>query len=223
MLKIFIPAYNEENVIEKTIIDISSLLSKISNDYKLYLIDDGSTDNTGIIGSSMKLKNFFYIKCNGPSRRENLVQSMIKHSNDGDIVCFMDADRSTGEDAIKNAVNSIKKGYDIVIGSRYVKGSKIKRKSDRLFISKIFNAFVRFFYGSKINDHECGFKFFKADVLKVLVKDMGINYQRKMFWDSEMLIRAQRKNFSILEVPVFWVEGPKSSLSFSKELPMIWY
>ena len=222
MLKIFIPAYNEEKIIDSNIRNIYSLLSKRFNSFKLYLVDDGSTDNTYNIAKSIKLKNFVYVRCNGPSRREYLVQSMVKFSSDGDVVGFMDADRSTGEDYLDHAVSSIK-DFDIVIGSRYVSGSDIKRKIDRLFISKCFNFFVRTFYGSRINDHECGFKFFKAKVLKELVKDMGINFERKMFWDSELLIRAQRKNFRILEVPVFWVEGAKSALSFKKELPMVLY
>src|SRR3989344_9669057 len=136
----------------------------------------------------------------------------------------MDADRSTGEEALKQAVGSIEKdNYDIVIGSRYVRGAKIKRTFNRRVISFLFNNFVRLYFNSKIKDHECGFKFFKAEILKDLVKEMGINYERKMFWDSEMLIRAQKKKLKILEIPVAWVEGPKSALTFKKELPMIKY
>ena len=149
---------------------------------------------------------------------------MVKYSNKRDIIGFMDVDRSTGEEALRLAVDSLKENkYDIVIGSRYVAGSKIKRKADRLIISKLFNTFVRIYYNSKIKDHECGFKFFKAEILKDLVNEMGINYKRKMFWDSEMLIRAQKKKLRIREIPINWIEGTKSALSFKKELPMLKY
>lgn len=223
MLKIFVPAYNEEKNIEKNIKDIHKILTNKFNEFKLYVINDGSTDNTENILNNIKQKNFEAIKCNGPSRRENLVQSMVKYSKDGDIVGFMDADRSTDEDALDLIIKPLEENFDIVIGSRYVKGAIIKRTIKRRTISFFFNLFVKFYFNSKINDHECGFKFFKANVLKALVKDMGINNERKMFWDSEMLVRAQRKNYKILEIPVTWFEGPKSALSFKKELPMLKY
>ena len=223
MLKIFVPAYNEEAAIGENLTNIYNILYKRFRSFNLYLIDDGSTDNTGDIAKNLKLKNFTYLKCNGPSRRENLVQSMAKYSGNNDIVGFVDADRSTGEMALNLALNPLSNDYDIVIGSRYIKGSKIKRKLDRRIISFLFNKFVKFYFNSKIKDHECGFKFFKGKILKELVNEMGINFQRKMFWDSEMLVRAQRKKLRILEIPVTWVEGPKSALSFKKELPMIKY
>ncbi len=224
MLRIFVPAYNEEHIIEQSVRFFLTKIGKQFYNFKLYLVDDGSTDNTGTIAKKLKLPHFQYVRCNGPSRRENLVQTMARISKDEDVVGFMDADRSTGLEALQGAVNAIsKKKYDIVIGSRYVPGARIKRKPDRLFISKCFNAFVRLYFGSKIRDHECGFKFFRGRVLKELVKEMGINQQRKMFWDSEMLVRAQRKRLKVLEVPVSWVEGPKSALSFKKELPMVAY
>ncbi len=223
MLRIFIPAYNEENLIEENVKNIHKIISSQFKNFKLYLVDDGSTDKTGEIARKIRLKNFNYLKCNGPSRRENLVQSMAKYSDDKDIVGFMDADRSTGEEALKLAVNNIENNYDIAIGSRYVKGAKIKRTINRFLISKLFNMFIKLYFNSKIKDHECGFKFFKGGILKELVKEMGINYERKMFWDSEMLVRAQRKKLKILEVPVTWVEGQKTALTFKKELPMIRY
>src|SRR3989344_5304017 len=183
MLKIFIPCYNEEKAIEKNTKKVYEILSSKFKNFKLYVIDDGSKDKTSEILKRLKLKNFVYVRCNGPSRRENLVQSMC----------------------------------------RYSKGAKIKRKLDRRIISFLFNLSVRIYFNSKIRDHECGFKFFKAKILKDLVKEMGINYERKMFWDSEMLVRAQRNKLKILEIPVAWVEGPKSALTFKKELPMIKY
>ena len=223
MLKIFIPCYNEEKAIEKNTKKVYEILSSKFKNFKLYVIDDGSKDKTSEILKRLKLKNFVYVRCNGPSRRENLVQSMCRYSNNNDLIGFMDADRSTGEEALDLAIKAIENNYDIVIGRRYVKGAKIKRKLDRRIISFLFNLSVRIYFNSKIRDHECGFKFFKAKILKDLVKEMGINYERKMFWDSEMLVRAQRNKLKILEIPVAWVEGPKSALTFKKELPMIKY
>jgi len=82
---------------------------------------------------------------------------------------------------------------------------------------------LNIYFFSRVRDHECGFKLFKYEVIRDLIKDMGWNLQRRAFWDSEMLIRAQQKGYRIKEVPVIWVEGPKSYISIKKEKSMIIY
>lgn len=224
MYKVFIPAYNEEKAIAKNVRAVYSFLEKIfRKDFRLYLVNDGSTDMTGQIADNIKLKNFIHLRMKGPTRRENLAQAMVKYTAPGDIAVMADADRSTGEEAFYKAITALNQGYDIVIGSRYVKGSRIRRKAGRRIISLFFNLFMRFYFGSRIKDHECGFKFFRHEVLKDLVHEMGWSLERRMFWDTEMLIRAQKKKYRIKEVPVYWVEGPKSALSFWRERSMIPY
>jgi len=224
MIKIFIPIYNEEKFIGPNLKEISKELSKIFNEkFIIYLVNDGSTDKTGEIIDSLKLKNAIQLRCKGPTVRENLAKMLSRHSNNEDLLLFMDSDLSTDMAAIPYLFNEVKNNFDIVIGSRYVKGSKIKRTPYRFMISKLFNFFLRFYFNSKINDHECGFKLFKAKVVKDLVNEMGWNLHRRAFWDSEMLIRAQKKGYSIKEIPVKWVEGPKTYISVKKERTMIPY
>ena len=136
---------------------------------------------------------------------------------------YMDSDRSTNEIVIPKMISMIDQGFDICIGNKYGKTSKIKRNIDRYIISKLYNWFVNLYYFTNISDHGCGFKAFRAKVLQDLVKDMGWNNERKMFWDSEMLIRARRKNWKIAQVDVSWVEGPKSALTIFSEISMIKY
>jgi len=224
MIKVFIPAFNEEKFIGTNLKYIFFKFSKlIKEDFVIYLINDGSTDRTGEIVDSLNIKNLIHIRCKGPTVRENLAKMLFKYGNDDDILLFMDADLSTDIATIPQLLNEINKDYDIVIGSRYVKGSKLKRIPYRYIVSKLFNLFLKFYFGSKIKDHECGFKLFKAKIIKEIIREMGWNLQRRAFWDSEMLIRAQQKNYSIKEVPVIWVEGPKSYISIKKEKSMIPY
>lgn len=94
----------------------------------------------------------------------------------------------------------------------------------RKVISFCFNNCIRLFFGSKIRDHECGFKIFKTSSLKKIVEKTGIdNKDRKMFWDSEMWIYAQDLKLKVLEIPITWTEGKKSALRFKTELSMIKY
>lgn len=224
MIKIFIPAYNEEAFIEKNLRYMYKRFTDLlKEEFILYLVNDGSTDRTGEIIDSLNLKNLIHLRCKGPTVRENLAKMIFKHGNDGDLIFFMDADLSTNMSAIPQLLAAINNGYDIAIGSRYIKGSRLMRTPYRFFISKVFNLFLRFYFFSRINDHECGFKLFKASVIKDIIKDLGTNLLRRAFWDSEMLIRAQQKKYKIKEVPVSWVEGPKSYISVNKEKSMVPY
>ncbi len=224
MIKIFIPVYNEEEFIEQNLLYMYKKFSQLlEKEFIIYIVNDGSTDQTGNIIDSFSLKNIRHLKCKGPSVRENLAKMFVEHGKKDDLIFFMDADLSTNMSALPQMFAEIRNGYDIVIGSRYQKGSKLERTPFRFFVSKIFNLIIRLYFGSKIKDHECGFKLFKVHIVKDLIKDMGWNLDRRAFWDSEMLIRAQKKKYKIKEVPVTWVEGPKSYISVKKEKSMIPY
>ncbi len=224
MIKIFIPCYNEEEFIEANLRYMVPKFSKLlKDDYKIYIVNDGSTDRTGDILDSINIDNVIHLKCNGPSVRENLAKMFVKQGKKGDLIFFMDADLSTDMSALPQLISEMKKGFDIVIGSRYQKGAKLNRIPYRFIVSKIFNTFLNLYFGSRVRDHECGFKLFRYEVIRDLVKDMGWNLQRRAFWDSEMLIRAQQKGYRIKEVPVIWVEGPKSYISIKKEKSMLRY
>ncbi len=224
MIKIFIPVYNEERFIKSNLkYMLNRFLNLLYDDFIIYIVNDGSIDKTGDIIDSMNFKNLIHLRCKGPTVRENLAKMILKHAENNDLIFFMDADLSTDMSAIPQLFKTIKQGYDIAIGSRYIKGSRLSRTPYRFIVSKIFNLFLRIYFSSKINDHECGFKLFKANIIKDLIKDMGWNLQRRAFWDSEMLIRAQRKKYKIREIPVIWREGPKSYISIKKEKSMATY
>ncbi|MBW3003735.1 glycosyltransferase [Candidatus Woesearchaeota archaeon] len=225
MISLFIPMYNEEHVIEQSIPKVLEFLRTVPKDIKLIMLDDGSTDRTPELAKSLteKYDKLYYQRHNGPSRRENLAQAMAQQ--DSDIIMFMDMDLSTDLCHIPELITQIENGYDIATGSRHVKGSKVKRNFSRYFISHGFKIFIKLYFGSKINDHECGFKAFKKEVIKDLVNELGYDHkkERKMFWDTEMFLRAQRKGYRIKEIPIRWTEGKKSALRIRTELSMLPY
>ena len=225
---IFIPAYNEEKIIEDSIrlaYDFIELIEYSTGmSIQLIILDDGSTDETymRIVELSEELP-IMVIREKGPSRRENLIKHMIK--SDSLYVGFMDCDLATELYDLFPLMENIKH-YDIVTGSRYMACSKIERLWSRRIISFLFNNGLKILFGSKIRDHECGFKMWKTRKLREIVKHTGYGKaykDRKMFWDSEMWIYAQKLNMSFLEIPIVWHEGGKSALRFRTELPMIKY
>jgi len=223
-ISVFVPAYNEEELIEENIIKINSYLENNFIDFELFIVDDSSKDNTTNIAKRIAKNKIKYLRFDdGPSRRENLAVAMTQAKNN--IIVYMDLDLSTDLNYLSGLVNKIViDNYDISIGSRY-KGIKPKRKLDRLVLSKTYNTTLRILFGSKICDHQCGFKAFKKNVIFELIKDAGYDkeFKRGWFWDAEILIRAQKKKYKIFELPVTWLFGQKSSFKMKKEIKLIPY
>ncbi len=225
-LSVFIPAYNEGKILEKNILKVYEELNRLKYNFELFIVDDSSKDSTPDIGRKLakKYNKIKFVRYpNGPSRRENLAKSF--QLAEGDTIMFMDSDLSTDLTYLPKLVERIGDGFDIVTGSRHLKNSKVKRSFSRWLISLLFKWFAKLYFGSRVNDHECGFKAFKKDIILDLLKDMGYDnkFKRKMFWDTEMFVRAQRKGYKIKEIPVRWKAGEKSALSFFKELSMVPY
>ena len=225
-ISIFVPAYNEEIILEKNIIKIYNKLNELGYDFELFIVDDSSTDSTPSVGSNLAKEHekIMFVRHEiGPSSRENLSKSF--NLAKGDIIIFMDADLSTNLKHTKELVDTVRKGYDIVTGSRHIKGTVVHRNLSRRIISNLYKYFAKIYFNSKVNDHECGFKAFKKEVILHLVNEMGYDkkFKRKMFWDTEMFVRAQREDYKIKEIPITWKAGEKSSIRFFKEMSMIPY
>jgi len=125
---------------------------------------------------------------------------------------------------LKRLLEEVKEGADISIGSRYM-GISAKRTFLRRAMSVVYNTFIRIYFGSKIRDHQCGFKAYKRDVIHRLIDKAG--YDKKLirgwFWDAEILIRAQKEGYKIAEFPVEWICGESSSFKFRREIKLLKY
>lgn len=223
---VFVPCYNEEKRLCDNILKIYGELNKINENFRLYIVNDNSSDQTGEMAEKL-CERYNKIDClnysYGPTRRENLATS-FKHAH-GEIIMFMDLDLSTDLSCTSKIISEIEDGADIAIGSRYTKGAKINRKISRRIISFFYNLFVNLYFGTKIKDHECGFKAFKKEVIFDLLNDLGFDKELKrgVFWDTELLIRAQKKGYKIVELPITWNEGDKSALCVRNEIKLIRY
>lgn len=225
-LSIFIPIFDEEEIIEKHITLVYNFLREHFTHFELAIVDDASMDNTCHI--SKKLSNKYgeitYIRYeNGPSRRENLAEAMKKAKYH--IIAYMDIDLSIPLRFILPLVKAISQGFDICIGSRYLKESKFRRSMGRLLISRIYHHSVRLLFNSKITDYQCGFKAFNKQRLFILLDELGYDKQfvRGWFWDAELLLRAERRKYRIEEIPVFWKAGAKSSFNLVREFKALPY
>lgn len=225
ILSVIIPCYNEEKCIKDNVLKVDSFLSKLlsKGDYEIIAVSDGSKDDTlSIIKSIKGIKGIGYTPNRG---KGGAVKYGIEHAS-GDYVLFMDADLSTDLEAIKDVLININK-YDVIIGSRHHKKSKIVKKQplSRVFIGWCCRKLVNMKFHFHLTDTQCGFKAFKTSFAKKMIQKQTIN---DFAFDVEYLYIASINKQSLLEIPVVWsndegstVSPVKSSIRFFKDMRLI--
>ena len=227
-LSVIIPAYNEEEIIADSLRKVYTHVSSIKRPFEVLVVDDNSKDNTLAILKriikSGKYQNLRFIHYkDGPSRRENLAKS-FKYLK-GNYVLLMDMDLAMDLKSLKEMVQWLDEGYDIVLANRYHNKSSIERNPRRYAISKTYNAMIRLLFRTSMKDNVCGFKAFRKDAILRLVGEIGVDKtgKRSVFWDTQVIIYAVRDRLRIKDIPIFWKEGKKSALNFKRESKMTPY
>jgi glycosyltransferase involved in cell wall biosynthesis len=200
---IVLPAYNEELVIAKNTKQVLDFCQHniINDQYLIIIADNKSTDKTAEIGQSLaqQYKEVTYLYIDQKGKGIAWRQAFFKY--EADIYIVMDIDLAVDLEAVKLLINNIKQGLDVVSGSRYLAGSKIKRSKWRDLTSLVYRFLVRKFLNTPLSDFQCGFKAInnkvKANILPQ-TKDNGF------FLDTEILILAEKQGYRIKEIPVSW-------------------
>jgi len=211
-LQVVIPVYNEEKDIENCVIKLREFLSEYMNkyDWNIAIANNASTDRTLDIAKrlSKKYKDVSYINLEQKGRGRALRKAWTE--TDADIVSYMDVDLSTDLEAFPLLAEALAfRGYDVATGSRLMAGSRTKRSLKRSILSKGYNFLVKLMLGTKITDVQCGFKAATgkaARELAPLIKD------NNWFFDTELLIIAEKRGYRIFETPVTWDEDLHSKV-----------
>lgn len=215
-VSVVLPAYNEAKRIRMAVERVEAQLMALGYDYEIVIAEDGSTDGTDTIANEIAEKNpkVKHLHSNERLGRGKALMNAFR-ACEGEIVVYMDVDLSTDLRHLGELISVIENGYDVATGSRLLKESKTKRPLNRDVASKVYNLLVRILLRSKIHDHQCGFKAFrKSAILKIseLVKDTH------WFWDTEVLVLAQRMGFKVKEIPVHWEHGGETKVRFKKDV-----
>lgn len=214
---VIIPAYNEELNIEKTVNKIIKYNKKSKNQIDYVVINDGSTDETLNVCRKNNYNVIPLIKNLGIG---GAVQTGYKYAyeNDYDIAIQFDGDGQHDENYIDILINEIEKGYDFVIGSRFVSElSKFKSTGTRRFGIKILSLLIKICTGKKIYDPTSGFRAANKDVIKIFAKNYPTEYP-----EPESTTDLIRKKFKITEVPVEMHKREQGTSSI-KPLKSIYY
>jgi len=138
-------------------------------------------------------------------------------NNKSDILSYMDVDLATDLSSFRNLIKQIENGYDVSIGSRYHKDSRIRRTLKRFLISRMYHGFfMKLVLGLKCSDAQCGFKAVSNKAAKILIP---LIRDRHWFFETELLYIAQKKGLKIQEVPVTWGENEFSGTNMRKAIP----
>ena len=220
-ISIVIPAYNEEKRISSTLTTILKYLKKNKIIYEILIVDDCSNDKTKKLVSKFVNHNVRILenqtnKGKGYSIRIGILEA--KHP----LVLFSDSDLSTPIEELSKFLRYMNEGYDIVIASRNLKDSNviITQPFYRQILGKIFPILVRILLIREIKDTQCGFKLFKTEVAKKIVKLQTIE---RFSFDVELLIIAKMLGYKIKEVPVNWINSKESKLSLRSDVIIMFF
>jgi glycosyltransferase involved in cell wall biosynthesis len=216
MIDVVIPVLNEEKALPKCMSSLREFLGKYSPyEFRIVIADNGSTDQTPSIAEALskEYSEVSWTRLEVRGRGRALRKAWL--DSDADILSYMDVDLSTGLDAFPVLARAIgENGYDVAIGSRLMKGSVVKKRSlKREVTSRTYNLIIKAVFFTRFSDAQCGFKAISRNAAQFLIpkiQDQG------WFFDSELLLLAEKGGFRIKDVPVEWVDDPDTRVRVVK-------
>jgi glycosyltransferase involved in cell wall biosynthesis len=221
-VSVVFPAYNEAGALEAAVEKVTKALNEFARSYEIIIAEDGSTDGTDKLAATLAEKYPFVKHIHREKRlgRGNALKNAFKQSS-GEVLVYMDLDLATDLKHLKTLVGAVEsEGYDFATGSRMLPESNVERSGTRHIASKTYNFVVRALLGSKVKDHQCGFKAFRREPLMQLLDEVGAGH---WFWDTEIFVRAHLRGYKIKEIPVSWRGGRDTKVRLLKDsLSMFW-
>lgn len=204
-VSVVLPAYNEEATIERTIQTTLDALASFlpEGGYEVLVAEDGCDDRTPDIAARIAGEDRRVRHVHSDTRlgRGGALERAFQLSS-GETLAYFDTDLATDTSYIEELIESVRSDdYDIATGSRWVTGSVVDRPMKRSVPSRGFNVLARGMLGSEIRDHQCGFKAFDRATLFTLLDTVEDEH---WFWDTEVLIRAQQRDYRVKEFPIEW-------------------
>jgi glycosyltransferase involved in cell wall biosynthesis len=215
-LDIVIPVYNEAHVVASSVERLRSYLQETAFPYswRIVIADNASTDGT--LAAAQELAQRFddvaalYLPQKGRGRA--LRKAWLE--SDADAMCYMDVDLSTDLGALLPLAKAVlAEGYDVATGSRMTRGSQINRSLRREITSRGFILLIKLLFLSTLSDTQCGFKAITRQAAQELVPRIE---NEEWFFDTELLLLAEKGGYRVKDVPVRWDEDPDTRVNVPK-------
>lgn len=196
-LSLFFPAYNEQEHIATVVKRASTILPKVANKWEILVVNDGSKDNTGKIIDDLAKKDKHIRPIHHPVNRgygAGLKSGL--YNSKYEWITFTDSDGQFDFAEITNFIEKQREtNADMVIG--YYKKRQVSKT--KIITSKMWELVVFLLFGLHVRDIDCGFKFISKRVIDAIP---DLESERGAFISSEFLIKAKKKGFKIVEIPV---------------------
>lgn len=221
-LSVIVPAYNEAGRLPLTLIDIDKHLSQQDFSFEILVVNDGSQDNTVEVVKKLEplLRNLKLIN-NQLNHGKGYAVRQGMMAAKGNWRLFMDADNSTSIVEFNKMIPYFKAGYEVVIGSRDVKGARTSPPQAlyKRLLGNIGNLIIQALLLPGIWDTQCGFKCFSDEAAEKVFHLTKID---RWGFDAEALALAKALGYKIKEMPVFWVNDPRTHVRLSAYLQVLW-
>jgi putative flippase GtrA len=208
-IEIVIPVFNEQEALEASVRKLHAYVQRgFPFSTRITIADNASTDGTWPIATRLadELAGVHAIHLEQKGRGRALAQAWLE--SQAVVVAYMDVDLSTDLDALLPLVAPLVSGHsDLSIGSRLAPGASVVRGPKRELISRSYNLLLRMALGVRFRDAQCGFKAMRSEVARALLPAVE---NRAWFFDTELLVLAERSGLRIHEVPVDWTDDPDS-------------
>jgi len=211
---VVIPVYNEEEALARSVGILRDYLSAnmTTRRWRVVIADNGSVDGTLAIAENLsrQFQDVGLVALELKGRGRALRRAWLE--SEADIVSYMDVDLSTDLTSFSPLIGALdEEGYDVAIGSRLMKGSKvIGRSTKREITSRGYNMLIKLMFRPGFKDAQCGFKAVKREVVQEIVPHIK---DQAWFFDTELLLLSKKKGYRIKEVPVKWTDDPDTRVN----------
>lgn len=210
-LNVTIPVFNEERRLERGIRRLAPFLAQaLACDYEIVIADNASTDRTPLLGAALacELSRVRVVRMETKGRGGALRQ--VWSESDADVFSYMDVDLSSDLASFPELVRKIATGEaDLAVGSRLLLKSGTQRSWQRELLSRSYNRLLRVSLGARFSDAQCGFKALSRRAAQTLLPLIENNH---WFFDTELLVLAEKAGFRIHDLPVCWREDRDSTV-----------
>jgi len=208
VVEVVIPVHNEEVALAPAVERLTRHLAGLPWQWRVTIADNASTDGTALVAHRIAATHDHVRVVTLVEKGRGRALKQVWQASGADVVAYMDVDLSTDLNALLPLVAPLLSGHsDLAVGTRLTRGSRVIRGPKRELVSRSYNTILRSALRTRFSDAQCGFKAVRrevADVLLPLVEDDA------WFFDTELLVIAERAGLRIHEVPVDWVDDPDS-------------
>ncbi|MEO8295417.1 MAG: glycosyltransferase [Gemmatimonadota bacterium] len=215
LVDLVIPVLNEAHVLEKSVTTVREFMAGYPDvRWRVVVVDNGSTDGTDLVAIKLteRWSDVRFVQL--PQRGRGRALRHAWTQSEADVMCYTDVDLSTELAALPRMVHSIlDDGYDVSTGSRLMRESRTQRKFKRDFISRTYNIFIKIVLFTSFSDAQCGFKAVSKKAVAELVPQI---VDQSWFFDTELLVLAEKQGYRIKDIPVTWIEDDDSRVKIAK-------